>query len=31
MRKSGGTGIDTKTILRLQKLIQEQLEKDGDE
>jgi hypothetical protein len=31
MRKTGGTGIDTKTILRLQKLIQEQLEKDGDE
>ena len=30
MRKSGGTGLDTKTILRLQQLIRRELEKDGE-
>jgi hypothetical protein len=30
MRKSGGTGLDTKTILRLQQLIRQELEKDGE-
>lgn len=30
MRKSGGAGLDTKTILRLQKLIRQELEKDGE-
>ena len=30
MRKSGGAGIDTKTILRLQQLIRRELEKDGE-
>ena len=29
MRKHGGTGLDTKTILRLQQLIRQELEKDG--
>jgi hypothetical protein len=29
MRKSGGAGLDTKTILRLQKLMRQELEKDG--
>lgn len=29
MRRSGGVGLDTKTILRLQQLIREELEKDG--
>jgi hypothetical protein len=30
MRKHGGTGLDTKTILRLQQLIRGELEKDGE-
>ncbi len=30
LRKSGGAGLDTKTILRLQKLIRQELEKDGE-
>ena len=30
MRKSGGAGLDTKTILRLQQLIRRELEKDGE-
>ena len=30
MRKHGGTGLDTKTILRLQQLIRRELEKDGE-
>ncbi|MEW6331560.1 MAG: hypothetical protein AB1560_08875, partial [Pseudomonadota bacterium] len=30
MRKSGGTGLDTKTILRLQQLIRQELEKDRE-
>lgn len=30
MRKSGGTGLDTKTILRLQQLMRRELEKDGE-
>ncbi|HSD95955.1 MAG TPA: hypothetical protein VLB06_02325, partial [Sulfuricaulis sp.] len=30
MRKYGGTGLDTKTILRLQQLIRQELEKDGE-
>lgn len=30
MRKSGGTGLDTKTILRLQQLIRQELEKSGE-
>lgn len=30
MRKTGGSGLDTKTILRLQQLIRQELEKDGD-
>ncbi len=30
MRKSGGAGLDTKTILRLQKLIRQELEKDSE-
>lgn len=30
MRRSGGVGLDTKTILRLQQLIREELEKDGE-
>ncbi|MHB8534679.1 MAG: hypothetical protein ACYDBW_04450 [Sulfuricaulis sp.] len=29
LRKSGGAGLDTKTILRLQKLIRQEMEKDG--
>ena len=29
LRKSGGAGLDTKTILRLQKLMRQELEKDG--
>lgn len=29
MRKTGGTGLDTKTILRLQQLIRQELEKGG--
>lgn len=29
MRKTGGTGLDTKTILRLQQLIRQELEQDG--
>ncbi|HYA39122.1 MAG TPA: hypothetical protein VEI74_12720 [Candidatus Methylomirabilis sp.] len=29
MRRTGGVGLDTKTILRLQQLIREELEKDG--
>ena len=29
MRRTGGIGLDTKTILRLQQLIREELEKDG--
>ena len=29
MRRSGGVGLDTKTILRLQQLIREELEKNG--
>lgn len=31
MRQAGGTGLDTKTILRLQKLIRQELEKDGSQ
>ena len=27
MRKTGGTGLDTKTILRLQQLMRQELEK----
>ena len=30
MRKSGGAGLDTKTILRLQQLIREEIEKGGE-
>jgi hypothetical protein len=30
MRRSGGVGLDTKTILRLQQLIREELGKDGE-
>ncbi len=30
LRKSGGAGLDTKTILRLQNLIRQGLEKDGE-
>jgi hypothetical protein len=30
MRKHGGAGLDTKTILRLQQLIRRELEKDGE-
>jgi hypothetical protein len=30
MRKTGGAGLDTKTILRLQQLIRQELEKSGD-
>ncbi len=30
MRKTGGTGLDTKTILRLQQLIRQELEKGGE-
>ena len=30
MRKSGGAGLDTKTILRLQQLIRKELEKGGE-
>lgn len=30
MRKSGGAGLDTKTILRLQQLIRKELEKSGE-
>ncbi|MHB1141331.1 MAG: hypothetical protein ACYC1T_06195 [Sulfuricaulis sp.] len=30
MRKTGGTGLDTKTILRLQQLIRQELEKNGE-
>ena len=30
IRKSGGTGLDTKTILRLQQLIRREMEKDGE-
>ena len=30
MRQAGGTGLDTKTILRLQKLIRQELEKGGE-
>ena len=30
MRKHGGAGLDTKTILRLQQLIRQELEKDGE-
>lgn len=30
MRKTGGAGLDTKTILRLQQLIRQELEKDGE-
>ncbi|HSW53162.1 MAG TPA: hypothetical protein VLG93_08015 [Sulfuricaulis sp.] len=30
MRKTGGTGLDTKTILRLQQLIRQELEKDRE-
>jgi hypothetical protein len=30
MRKSGGAGLDTKIILRLQQLIRRELEKDGE-
>ena len=30
MRRTGGVGLDTKTILRLQQLIREELEKDGE-
>ncbi|MGE5240914.1 MAG: hypothetical protein ACM3NI_04635 [Bacteroidota bacterium] len=30
MRRTGGIGLDTKTILRLQQLIREELEKDGE-
>jgi len=30
MRKSGGAGLDTKTILRLQQLIRRELEKGGE-
>lgn len=30
MRKSGGAGLDTKTILRLQQLIRQELEKSGE-
>jgi hypothetical protein len=30
IRKSGGAGLDTKTILRLQQLIRRELEKDGE-
>jgi hypothetical protein len=30
MRKTGGAGLDTKTILRLQQLIRQELEKSGE-
>jgi hypothetical protein len=30
MRKTGGAGLDTKTILRLQQLIRQELEKNGE-
>ena len=30
MRKTGGAGLDTKTILRLQQLIRQELEKGGE-
>ena len=30
LRKSGGAGLDTKTILRLQKLIRQEMEKHGE-